>query len=138
MRQRPATTMDDMPEDWLATVIRKALQALVGDTEPSLENWARIRQNIEARALPVTLVGGKPVMLSYKDPLVQQEHYKDLLQEAEHERLIQAAGFQQPGNWRLHRKVAGWIGAQMVRWGGKLQSYATTPPPHCLQGASDR
>ena len=69
-------------------------------------------------------------MLSYRDLLVRQEHYKDLLQEAEHERLIQAAGLRQPGNWRLHRKFAGWIGSQMVKWGGKLQSYSTnaTPP----------
>ena len=69
-------------------------------------------------------------MLSYQDFLTRQEHYKDLLQEAEHERLIQAAGLRQPGNWKLHRKVAGWIGTQMVRWGWKLQSYgtnATTP-----------
>jgi hypothetical protein len=67
-------------------------------------------------------------MLSYIDFLVTQEQYKDLLREAEHERLIQAAGLRQSGSWRLHRKVAGWIGARMVRWGRKLQSYGTTPP----------
>lgn len=73
-------------------------------------------------------------MLSDTDFLVRQEQYKDLLREAEHERLIRAAGLQQPGNWRLHRKVANRIGAQMVSWGCKLQHYGTTPPP-CPQVA---
>ena len=76
-------------------------------------------------------------MLGHKDLLVQREHYKDLLQEAEYERLIRAAGLRQPGNRRMHRKVAGWIGAQMVRWGWKLQSYGTAPPPACLQVAGE-
>lgn len=125
------------PEDWLATIIRKALQSLLGNAEPSPESWARIRQNIEAMVFPVTLVGGKSVMLGHKDLLVQREHYKDLLQEAEYERLIRAAGLRQPGNWRLHRKVAGWIGAQMVRWGWKLQSYGNNAATPCLQGAGD-
>ena len=76
-------------------------------------------------------------MLSYKDFLVQQEHYKDLLQEAEYERLIRDAGLQQPGNRRLHRKVVNWIGIQMVKWGGKLQSYGNNAATPCLQGAGD-
>ena len=66
-------------------------------------------------------------MLGHKDLLVQREHYKDLLQEAEYERLIRAAGLRQPGNWKLRRKVAGWIGDQMVSWGHKLQSDGTAP-----------
>ena len=68
-------------------------------------------------------------MLNYLDFLVRQEHYKDLLREAEHERLIRATRLRQPGNWRLPRKVADWIGAQMVRWGWKLQRYGTRPSP---------
>lgn len=62
-------------------------------------------------------------MLSHIDPLVHQEQYKDLLREAERERLIRAAGLRQPGNWKSARKVAGWIGNQMISWGHKLQSY---------------
>ena len=73
-------------------------------------------------------------MLSHIDFLVRQEYYKELLQEAEQERLIRAAGLRSPVNWRLHRKVAEWIGAQMVRWGCKLQRYSATPPP-CPQVA---
>ena len=74
-------------------------------------------------------------MLSYRDLLFRQEQYKDLLREAEQERLIRAAGLRSPVNWRLHRKVAEWIGAQMVRWGCKLQRYGTTPPTYCPQVA---
>jgi chromosome condensin MukBEF MukE localization factor len=68
-------------------------------------------------------------MLSYIGFLVCQEHYKDLLQEAEHERLIRAVGLRQLGNQRTHRKIANWIGAQMVRWGYRLQRYGTAPLP---------
>jgi hypothetical protein len=112
---------DELPEDWLANAIRKALQSSVGNAEPPPAIWTRIRENIEA----IALSHQEGNMLSYQDLLVRQEHYKGLLQEAEHERLIQAAGLRQPGNWRLHRKFAGWIGSQMVRWGWKLQSYGT-------------
>jgi hypothetical protein len=68
-------------------------------------------------------------MLSYMNFLLVQEHYKEMLREAEHERLIRAAGLRQPGNWRLRRKIANWIGARLVSWGWKLQRYGTTPPP---------
>ena len=74
-------------------------------------------------------------MLRYTDFLAYQEHYKDLLREVEQERLIRAAGLRHSGNWRLHRKVADWIGAQMARWGWKLQRYGTAPPPCCPQVA---
>jgi len=66
-------------------------------------------------------------MLSYRDLLFRQEQYKELLREAEQERLIRAAGLGQIGNWRFRRKVANWIGAQMVSWGYKLRSYGTAP-----------
>ena len=62
-------------------------------------------------------------MLRYTDFLVGQEYYKERLGEAECERLIRAAGLRQVGNWKPPRKVAGWIGDQMVSWGHKLQSY---------------
>ena len=68
-------------------------------------------------------------MLSYTDFLAGQEHHKDLLQEAERERLIRAAGLRQSGNRRLHWKVANWIGAQLVEWGWKLQRYGTASSP---------
>jgi hypothetical protein len=78
---------------------------------------------------------GEPIMLSYKDFLIRQEQYKDLLREAERERLIRAAGFRQLGNRSLHRKIAGWLGTQMAKWGCKLQSYGPTPSAYCPQAA---
>ena len=70
-------------------------------------------------------------MLSYLDFLVRQEHYKDLLREAQRERLIRTAGLRHSGNWKLHRKVADWVGTYMVRWGCKLQLYGTVPSLSC-------
>lgn len=74
-------------------------------------------------------------MLNYMDFLAHQEHYKDLLREIEHDRLIRSAGLQHPGKWRPRQKVADWVGAQMVRWGCKLQRYGATPSPSCPQVA---
>ena len=65
-------------------------------------------------------------MLSYRDLLFRQEQYKDLLREADQERLLRVAGLRHSGNWKLHRKVADWVGAQMVSWGYKLWSYGAT------------
>ena len=75
-------------------------------------------------------------MPSRNDFLIRGEHYKDLLREAERERLIRAAGLGQPGDGGLLRQVVGWIGAQMVRWGSKLQRYGTPPSP-CYQVVHD-
>jgi hypothetical protein len=72
-----------------------------------------------------------------RDLTVQRERYKDLLREAEKERLIRAAGLRQSGHRRLGRTVAGWLGAQMVKWGRKLQRYSTAPPSYSLQVAND-
>lgn len=68
-----------------------------------------------------------------KDFRVAQERYKDLLREAERERLIRAAGLRQPRNWGLHRKLLSWIGDRMVGWGWKLQRYGVALPPCCPQ-----
>lgn len=53
------------------------------------------------------------------DFLARQEQYKDLLREAERERLIRATAPQSPGLWGLSQQVANWLGAQMVKWGSK-------------------
>ncbi len=66
-------------------------------------------------------------MSSYIDLLFRQEQYKDLLREAEQERLLRTARLRHSGNWKPHRKVAHWVGAQMVSWGYKLRSYGTAP-----------
>jgi hypothetical protein len=71
------------------------------------------------------------------DLIHYRKRYKDLLQAAEKERLIRAAGLRQSGHGRLRRTLAGWLGAQMVKWGRKLQRYSAAPPSYCLQGAND-
>jgi hypothetical protein len=50
----------------------------------------------------------------------RQERYKDLLREAERERLIRAIRFEQPGNRGMQRTVVGYIGVHVVKWGSKL------------------
>jgi hypothetical protein len=117
------------PEDWLATTIRGALRSSVGNAEPSPAIWDRIRQNTADMDLSLSRQEENSVMVNPNDILLQRERYKDLLREAEQKRLLQAAGLRRPGNWRPHRKVANWIGIQMVRWGRKLQRYGTTPAP---------
>lgn len=58
---------------------------------------------------------------SHSSFLIQRERYKDLLREAEQERMIRTA---QDGRLpdRSLRKIAGWIGAQMIKVGHRLSS----------------
>ena len=64
---------------------------------------------------------------SQSDILMKQEQYKDLLQEAKQERLILTIDIRQPSLGGMIRKIANWLGDLMVKWGTKLQSYASTP-----------
>ncbi len=64
--------------------------------------------------------------------LVQQEKCKDRLRDIEHQQLLQAAGVQRVANLQSHRKAAGWLGKQMVKWGSKLQNYDTTLPSNTM------
>lgn len=78
---------------------------------------------------------GVLTMLSYTDFLVRQEQYKDLLREAERDRLFRSAGFRRLGSRRLWWRIADLLGVRIVRWGRKLQRYGTTPPSYCSQVA---
>ncbi len=64
---------------------------------------------------------------------VRQEQLKDWLRQAEHKRLIQAAGLQQPGYGQLLSKMINWLGIQLVKWGAKLQAQPTPSPTGCSQ-----
>jgi hypothetical protein len=57
--------------------------------------------------------------------LIHEERVKDCLREIEHQHLLQAAGLQRRSSLKLYRQLVSWLGAQMVKWGTKLQSYAT-------------
>jgi hypothetical protein len=61
------------------------------------------------------------------DFLVTRERYKDLLREAEQERLIQAAGIGPGLAGRLYRVAADWLGTQIVRLSCALARPSTAP-----------
>jgi hypothetical protein len=75
---------------------------------------------------------------NYNDFLVAQERHKDRLQEAERRRLIRDTRLLQNGNRGVQRRVAGWIGDQMVNWGCKLQGYGTPAMACCPQVTASR
>jgi hypothetical protein len=57
------------------------------------------------------------------DYLVRKEQYKDLRHEIARQQLIQTAALRRSSNGEWFRGTAGRIGAQMVKWGSKLQHY---------------
>jgi hypothetical protein len=63
-------------------------------------------------------------MFSYETHyMISKEQQKDLQRAAERHQLIKIAQLQQPKNRGLARKMAGWVGPQMIKWGSKLQNY---------------
>jgi hypothetical protein len=66
------------------------------------------------------------------DYLVRQEQYQDLMRQAERDWLCEAVR-RQNSQPPLFRQVAGWLGAQMVKWGAALQNYATSPSANISQ-----
>jgi hypothetical protein len=59
-------------------------------------------------------------MFSQKDLLVWHAHYRDLLREAERDRMIhQALAAKQ--QTRLHQRALVWLGTHFVAWGCILQ-----------------
>ena len=50
------------------------------------------------------------------------ERFKDMLREAERERLIRIATPKGSRNWKPNRKITGWLGSKMVAWSLKLQT----------------
>ena len=55
--------------------------------------------------------------------LVGKEKYKDLRRDAERHQLIQTARLGRPDKKESVRRMAGWIGSQLMTWGSKLQRY---------------
>ena len=58
---------------------------------------------------------------NYVDYLVRQEQYKDLLRDANRQRMVKVSG-SRPGGYR---QVAGWSGAQVTRWSSTLKGYVS-------------
>lgn len=71
-------------------------------------------------------------MLSDKDLLMMQEHHKDLLREAEIERLLRRAREEMPREPNLLSRGLGWLGQQLVHWGCLLEKhYSPRLEPAC-------
>jgi hypothetical protein len=66
--------------------------------------------------------------LSYVELMVRQEHHKDLLYQAQQERMVKLLK-PRPGRYRA---IARWIGAQVMNWSSTLQQKAAT---HLLRRA---
>lgn len=58
--------------------------------------------------------------------LVGKEKYKDLRRDVERHQLIQMATVHQPAKRESLRKMAGWLGTQLVAWGSMLQGHQTS------------
>ena len=65
--------------------------------------------------------------ITYLDFLAIQERYKDMLREAEQERLIRAAGIRPGITRRLYRVAADWFSTQIVRLGCALARPSAIP-----------
>lgn len=65
------------------------------------------------------------------DQLVRQERYKDLVHKQEQAHLI--ASLQHELKPDSARKVIGWLGAQMVQLGEKMEAYGATSPRKLAQ-----
>ena len=59
-------------------------------------------------------------MLGYQELLMQQEHAKELLYQAEKERFIRQVLAGAHRN-RLHRRALIWLGSHLVAWGHSLE-----------------
>ena len=60
---------------------------------------------------------------------IARERDKERYQEAEQIRLIKIDKLHPDYREGMLRKVANWLGSQMVKWGAKLQDYGSTPLP---------
>jgi hypothetical protein len=88
-----------------------------------------VKQSQKYQFLPLTVVGDSnmftPEMHYLVFYLAHKERYKIRLREIEHQRLLRVAGLQESTTLKLYRQFLKWLGRQMVKWGTKLQSYAT-------------
>jgi hypothetical protein len=71
--------------------------------------------------------------MSWKDLMVQQERYRDLQREIEHDRRARQALAECPRRARAYAGLLAWLGQQLVRWGSALQeAYGNASPAASL------
>ena len=75
-------------------------------------------------------------MLSDKDVWMQRERYRDLLRDAEHDRLLQQVHTQNHGQDRLHSQALNWLGRRLVMWGMSLQERYGSMTAQATESAS--
>jgi len=68
-------------------------------------------------------------VLRWSDIAVQQERYRDLLREAETERLLRTAKDPTQSNHRFYGRALTWLGQRLVAWGLSLQKRFDTAAP---------
>jgi hypothetical protein len=62
------------------------------------------------------------------DYLLSLEQHRERLRNLERRQLVQLASRQRAANQAIHRRVVGWIGGRLVRWGLALQQYGPQSP----------
>ena len=75
-------------------------------------------------------------MIDWLSPLERQGRYKELLREAEQERLIQRALAGREKRDRFYRAALAWLGCRLVEWGESLQQRydnTSSTSPACRQ-----
>ncbi len=71
-------------------------------------------------------------MIGENDAFYAEERRKDMLREAEHDRLVRLARPARPRRARFYGRALAWMGRQLIAWGRRLQERygapAATPP----------
>ena len=69
---------------------------------------------------------------------VSLEQHQDRLRGLERHQLVQLAGRHRAPDRAIHRRVVGWVGGQLVRWGLVLQQYGPQSPQPSRAAAANR
>ena len=119
-------------EEWLDTAIRLALQTSHGNAEPPARVWDKIRRRIASRPEVCTTGPGRYEMISWSQVMAQQERRKDLLREADRERIIRQALAGRDRRNHFYCQALTWLGDRLVTWGSRLQErYGPAPTAIC-------
>lgn len=60
-------------------------------------------------------------MIGYHELLMRQEHSRELLRQAEKERLLRQIWPSRRPDERLYGRILNWLGSRLVAWGQGLQ-----------------
>ena len=113
----------------LDILIHQTLWSSFGNAEPPLAAWGRIRRRVlrsRRRARQgiqsVQEDMGRCEMFTWSNVLVHQERRRELLREADEERLARQALAGRGGRRRFYCRALIWLGRRLVAWGYRLQA----------------